>query len=249
MRQATPNAVVLTEMGELPLWVRWLKRSARLWNRLLQEPPGSLARRALEASVALAQDAPNRQLAWLPWAGQLAVAMEAVGLPLDLQQPRPVSYAAVQRAGLERHLEQLSAAATRQGATKTAHYVQRVWGGTLDASTYGRAAYVDAVRERARRQALAQLRTGSHWGAEETGRWERTAREQRICPHCRTGVEDVEHMLFVCPLYATVRARFPQLFAEQHSLHSFFGQAPGAVAHFAADSRRTWLAATESQQR
>lgn len=248
VRQSTPNAVVLTETGEQPLWARWLKRSARLWNRLLQEPPDSLARRALEASVTLAQEAPNRQLAWSSWAGQMATAMAAIGLPLDLQQPRPVSYAAVQQAALDRHLQQLSTAATRLGATKTAHYMQRVWGGTLDVNTYGRAAYLDAVRERVRRQALAQLRTGSHWGAEETGRWERVDREQRICPHCRTGIEDVEHMLFACPLYVTVRARFPQLFAEQHSLHSFLEQTPGTVAHFAADIRRTWTAATEAQQ-
>jgi hypothetical protein len=36
-------------------------------------------------------------------------------------------------------------------------------------------------------RALAQLRTGSHWGAEETGRWARVPREQRCCPHCSGG--------------------------------------------------------------
>jgi hypothetical protein len=45
---------------------------------------------------------------------------------------------------------------------------------------------------------LAQLRTGSHWLAEETGRWERVPRPQRTCPHCQDGLEDVKHALFVC---------------------------------------------------
>ncbi|EFN51351.1 hypothetical protein CHLNCDRAFT_141074 [Chlorella variabilis] len=42
-----------------------------------------------------------------------------------------------------------------------------------------RETYLDAVRRRQDREALAQLRTGSHWGAEETGRWTRRPREQR----------------------------------------------------------------------
>ena len=54
---------------------------------------------------------------------------------------------------------------------------------------------VESVRERRRREALAQLRTGSHWLAEETGRWSRLSREQRICPHCGSGVEDVAHVI------------------------------------------------------
>ena len=134
--------------------------------------------------------------------------------------------------------------ALRQGASKRMYYVQQVCGGVVDAESYSRAPYIDAVRERMRREALAQLRTGSHWGAEETGRWEGAAREQRICPHCRGGVEDVEHMVFVCPLYDDVRTRYPQLFAEECSLHSFLGQTPGVVAHFVADCRRTWMEVT-----
>ena len=41
-----------------------------------------------------------------------------------------------------------------------------VCGGQLDAAGIcTRALYIDAVRERCRHEALAQLRTGSHWGA------------------------------------------------------------------------------------
>ena len=62
VRQSTPNAVVLTELGELPLWLRWLKRAARLWNRLLAQPAGSLMRRALHTSITLALEAPAEKL-------------------------------------------------------------------------------------------------------------------------------------------------------------------------------------------
>ncbi len=71
-----------------------------------------------------------------------------------------------------------------------------ILGGRLPApEEYAPAAYIRAVRQRARRVALAQLRTGSHWLGEETGRWARVPREQRVCPHCQGGVEGVHHVL------------------------------------------------------
>ena len=77
---------------------------------------------------------------------------------------------------------------------------------TLDG--YSIAEYVTAVRELRCRRGLTELRTGKHWGAEETGRHRRVAREQRLCPHCVAagqpgGVEDTHHIVFDCPIYAT----------------------------------------------
>ena len=247
VRQATPNVVVLTELGERPLWLQWLRRAARLWNKLLAQPADSLTRRALDASIALAQSAPGGQLARQSWAGQLAAALGAIGMPLDLQQPATIGRKKLESAGLEHHLAQLEKAATREGASRLQYYVQRVHGGDVGGpEEYGRAPYLDVVRERARREALAQLRTGSHWGAEETGRWERIPREQRICPHCVDGVEDVAHMLFDCPLYAPLRAQYSELFSQDHTIQSFLGQPAGPVAHFAAACRRTWVAASRA---
>jgi hypothetical protein len=245
VRQSTPNAVVLTELGELPVWLRWLKRAARLWNRLLAQPSGSLLRRALDTSMALALEAPAGQLrARQSWAGQLAAAMATIGIPLDLQQPVAIGRKQLQRCGLEHHLQQLGAAATREGASKLRHYVVDVCGGDMEVECYGRAQYVDEVRERRRREALAQLRTGSHWGAEETGRWTGVVREQRSCPHCHGGVEDVAHMVFDCPLFAPLREQYYTLFAQEHTLQSFFQQPAGPLAHFAAACRQQWEVAT-----
>ena len=246
VRQSTPNAVVLTELGELPLWLRWLKRAARLWNRLLAQPPGSLLRRALEASIMLALEAPAEQLTRQSWAGQLAVAMGAIGMPLGLRQPVAIGRKSLQRCGLEHHLQQLDEAATREGASKLCHYVQRVRGGYLEVECYGRAEYLSVVRERRRREALAQLRTGSHWGAEETGRWARprVPREQRMCPHCAGGVEDVSHIVLDCPLYTPLREQYADLFAQEHTLQSFLEQPAGPVAHFADACRQQHAAAT-----
>jgi hypothetical protein len=104
VRQSTPNAMLLTELEELPLWLRWLKRAACLWNRLLSQPPGSLLRRALEASITLAQAAPAEWLMLKSWTGQLIVAMGAIGMgaigiPLDLRQPGAIGHKPLQCCG------------------------------------------------------------------------------------------------------------------------------------------------------
>ena len=76
----------------------------------------------------------------------------------DLQQPQQVSKAAVQNACRKRQLEQLQTAATREGASKLQHYTLHVFGGSLATPTLGTcAAYLTAVCERSKREALTHL--------------------------------------------------------------------------------------------
>ena len=135
VRQSTPSAVVLVEAGEQPLWLRWLRRAAKLWNSMLEAPPDSLLHQALATSrqLAAAPAAPARQ----PWAAQFAAAMAAAGQPVNLQEPNPVSLNELVESGQERQLQQLRAAADREGASKLRHYVQQVRGLQPDASCTG----------------------------------------------------------------------------------------------------------------
>jgi hypothetical protein len=96
--------------------------------------------------------------------------------------------------------------------------------------------------------ALAQQRTGSHWLAEETGRWERVPRAQRTCPPCQGGLEDVQHAMLVCPLYSPVRARFPDLVFEP-TVHAFLEQDPVLIAAFVAECQHTHTAAVTAAVR
>ena len=67
------------------------------------------------------------------------------------------------------------------------------------------------------------LRTGPHWGAEETGRWARHPRVQRVCPHCHNHNDTMKmppHLL-TCPLFASLRLNFRDLFAESYPPHRF----------------------------
>ncbi|KAI3436385.1 hypothetical protein D9Q98_002439 [Chlorella vulgaris] len=250
VRQGTPTAVVLAEAGERPLWQRWVLRAVKLWNLAVTAEQSSLLWQAMTASVALAVAPGHRIPARQPWAQQLAAALAAIGVQLDLHQPQPVCKAAVQSACSAWQLKQLQDAATREGASKLQHYTQGVWGGTLDAASLDtRAAYLTVVRERSRRAPLAQLLTGSHWGAEETGRWDKTPPEQRLCSHCGGGVETVHHIIFDCPLYASLRTRFSDLFCllpEPRTLHAFFQQPPARLATFAASLKLQWQVAHDA---
>ncbi len=99
-------------------------------------------------------------------------------------------------------------------------------------------AHLGAVRQPLRRVALALLRTRSHLLAEEMGRWEQVPRWQRTCPHCQGGLEDVQHALFLCPLFSPVRARFPDLVFET-TVHAFLEQDPVLIATFVVECQRT----------
>ena len=251
VRQSTPNAVVMAETGERPVWRQWLRRAAKFWNKMLREAEGSLVRQALQSSIEMAGRA--RCLASEPWAAQLAAGMEAVGMPLDLQQPAAIGLAELDEAGQKRQMQQFRQAATRQGASRLQQSEATV--GVMTYGAFGqREPYLDKVRQRQLRQPLAQLRTGSHWGAEETGRWAKLPRAQRVCPHCGAGaVEDARHMLLSCALYQPLRnTRFSALFAvpEQSArMPSFLCQDPRPLAEFAAACRKRWQDATAARSR
>ena len=251
VRPSTPNAVVLVETGEQPLWQRWLRRAAKLWNRVLEQPQDSLLQQALNASCNLADG--SQTAARQSWAEQLAAGMAAVGMPLDLEQPASIDLKQLAACMRERQVAQLLAAAGREGASRLQHYVTGVCGGGVDSESVAQQQpYLREVRERHRREALAQLRTGSHWGAEETGRWQRVPREQRTCQHCDSGaVEDVPHIVFHCPLYSAVRERFSELFAcvpdpsAPLSLAAFLSpnQPATRLADFSRACHLLWVAA------
>ncbi|EFN50450.1 hypothetical protein CHLNCDRAFT_143409, partial [Chlorella variabilis] len=156
----------------------------------LEALPAALARLTALTKLNLADNPINAgwehlaglaQLREQSWAAQLAAGLAAVGMQLDLQQPAPVDLGELGEAAQRRQLAQLQEALAKGGASRLEHYVHNVVGAlNLAPAMFGqRETYLDAVRRRQDREALAQLRTGSHWGAEETGRWTRRPREQR----------------------------------------------------------------------
>ena len=243
--QSTPNAVLLAESGMLPLWIRWLEHAARRWNDALAQPDDSLLHLALSSNIALALASPQPQPHKQSWARQLHSALAIVGRAPDLASPAPIDIADLRTAALSHHLSLLTAAAARPGASMLSYYTQQVCGGELAAEDYASAPYLAAVRRRQHRTALAQIRTGSHWLEEATGRRQRRARDERTCPHCAqlspptTVLEDPSHMALHCPLYSPLRQQWPELFPHSPppTLTSLLQQPAKPLAAFFAACR------------
>lgn len=165
----TPIPVLLAEAGEVPLYVRWLRRAAQFWNSLLETGEGSLMQQALQASLDLAADSARVPVAQQPWAAQLARAMQLAGVQFDPQERQPLNEDDVQRAAMQRHLQRVAAAAA-SGGGRMEHYFMHVRPDCLSWDSYCMPAYLAEVRELRCRRGLTELRTGLHWGREETDR-------------------------------------------------------------------------------
>ena len=69
--------------------------------------------------------------------------------------------------------------------------------------------YLDLTRGTAGRRALVKLRISNHKLMIETGRCNRTTKDNRHCPFCRSNViEDEVHFLFQCHTYSMIRNKF-----------------------------------------
>ena len=69
------------------------------------------------------------------------------------------------------------------------------------------------VRFRLVRFRLVRFRLGAHHFRVSTGRWDGTARADRLCCKCaHHAVEDEQHVLFECPYYDSIRLRYATLY-------------------------------------
>ena len=223
---------MLAEAGRWPLALRWAKKIAKFYNRLIDAPAESLLGRALRVSAALAEESTGVPLNRRSWMAQVKTAFDRWNINLDTESFEKVNVDNVCESWKMWYLDRVR----NLSGTKIHHYMHEVRGG-LPLDKYSPAAYLTEVPQRQLRRPLGQLRMGAHWLREETGRWERLEREERHCPHCwSTGhqtVETVEHMLFHCPTHDDIRDRYLGLNFNNISLLDFFEQKPRQLASFA----------------
>ena len=69
---------------------------------------------------------------------------------------------------------------------------------------------VTCLMPRAHRSALSKFRCGVVPIRMKTGRYERLLLAERLCFHCKSFVEDEQHVLVACPLYNELQRNFYQ---------------------------------------
>ena len=226
LRTGTPSFAVRAELGRYPLLVTAAKLVCGYWNRLVRLDGERLAKQAFLRNLELSGQTLGPRDAGAPWARQVHSFLAASHTACDLVHPTEVDVKEV-IATLEcRHLESTL-------GPKSQHYVDNAR--AIDKQSYTTpAAYLQMVTKWSDRKRLAQLRTGSHWLAEETGRWLGQIREQRQCQRCNSGaIDDAQHMVFNCAALAEQRMRRPELFStNSNDLRAFLEQSPISVAAF-----------------
>ena len=85
---------------------------------------------------------------------------------------------------------------------------------------YEISSYLNLTRKTINRKALVKLRVSNHKLMIETGRYNQTPHDKRLCPVCDSNaIEDEIHFLCYCPKYFKLRNEF---FAQiQSHLHNF----------------------------
>ncbi len=84
--------------------------------------------------------------------------------------------------------------------------------------------YLNCINNNKYRTILTKFRVSAHCLAIETGRYNGTAREDRLCTVCNMCVpEDEYHMLLTCPLYSEMRRQYftALFFARWPSMNKF----------------------------
>ena len=227
VRDSTPSAVVLAELGRYPLMVLATVQVCKYWNRLLAMGNDRLVHLAFLESVKLAA-LPTRHAVRASWAAQVASLLAVT--PLLPTEPRRIDIKATLSQLQRRYLTSVSESAL----PKVQSYIGQI-AAPLLIGTYHVSPYLKEVTSRVQLRHLAQLRTGSHRLRVETGRWERPRlpRQERICLRCESGdVDDEHHLVFDCPAVQELREEHAGLFAASEDLRSFLEQESLQVAAF-----------------
>ena len=82
--------------------------------------------------------------------------------------------------------------------------------------------YLDVLKVRKFRHALAQIRSGHHELEIETGRYNDVARVERLCKLCHVETEDEIHFVLKCRVYDDLRImHLSEKFYKNPNVHKF----------------------------
>ena len=103
-------------------------------------------------------------------------------------------------------------------------YQEQIRGTAVEEESYGPASYL-RVPVRCHLRAVARVRLGcSTWLAEDVGRTQRVAREERACTHCGAQLQSAHHAFFECPLFDQWRGEHADIVYDGVTLAEFFQQ-------------------------
>ena len=228
VNSSTQAAVMMQELNREPFMMFWVRMAAQLWNKAVGRREGDYLRAAMIANVRLLSELGSRTKTKI-WAHHFTSCMESLGITWqegnNLKVIDVVTLHKIMRARWDRYawkaMQDGSEGATWLGAECSVRAAPSSFSNGFKAFVYKRwfanntwrkkESYVRLLTHRDQIEAVAQLRTGSHWLLINRGRFTKVAgkyvkinRADRRCPHCKDWVDDEMHLL-ECPSLLDLR--------------------------------------------
>jgi len=209
VQRSVPAAVLLQELGELPLAVEWKRQALWFCRALTALPETSIFKQAAMDDLAAAQQSniQNWAAGLLACAKQHGMALTGVdGSMMAAADEGAIAASAAAAAALEQQeFVDMNPRTALSGGVKRTTYA--AWFSRPGWAEGGEFWQLELAAPQLR--AVQRLRLGSHTLPGETGRFAKMDRQDRCCLFCDSGaVRDEKHFLMECPATDVVRQRF-----------------------------------------
>ena len=206
------NAAVLGDCGRFPLYIETAKRCLRFWIRILKKPNHRLVKKCYTSMMKYFNDLGN-----INWCTHIKQLLQSSGYGYSWEMQDIPNESTFILAFVQRLKDQ---------------YVQN-WFTDVSLNrklvlykdfklNCSHESYLDIIKIRTYRHALAQIRTGHHSLEIEKGRYINIPRNQRLCKVCSSYIEDEYHFVLCCNVYDDLRDMYlPKKYHSQPNLHTF----------------------------
>ena len=198
----TPNAAVIGDMGWDPVTVRQLKSVGTFWVRSVNMEENRINKRVFRYCAGMSGRTCKN------WVYRVCEVFKNYDLEMytNLENSicRQTLVKCIENATFQQFKCQWSDAVNRDQA-RTGNGGNKLRSYKLFKNEFLTETYVKLILPSKHRSAFCKFRSGVAPLRIETGRYERIAEEQRVCPFCRDCVENEMHVLTKCPVYEDIR--------------------------------------------
>ena len=200
VKKSTNLAALYGELGRIPLAVTRKINMIKYWMKILQQSGTSIVKLIY---LMLKEDADrNSSYNGKNWAWQIKSILEQHGLGYVWysQTESQIPFSIIKQRIMDTY---------KQKWYTEINNSSRLEAYSIFKHDFEQEKYLNCIPENKYKIALTRLRTSSHNLFIETGRYDGTQREMRVCRSCNMNVvEDEYHFTLVCPHYRALRMKY-----------------------------------------
>ena len=205
------NAAVLGDCGRFPLYIETAKRCLKYWIRILKMPEHRYVKKCYNMMKYF------DDLGSSNWCSRIKLLLNSVGLNYVWEAQTITNETGFITEFVKRLKDQCIQNWYTDVNTNRKLILYKDF-----KMNFCHEYYLDVLKIRKFRHALAQIRTGHHPLEIESGRYIKTARERRLCKLCMLDTEYEYHFVLKCDRYTDLRNIYlPNKYYMNPNLHKF----------------------------